>query len=78
MKKPYSIRGEISNLKKQIDRTDDRMDELAAWFWKNGGSCCPDCGVPEYSLLSEKQDRRYQRIKYLENKLIRDTQNERS
>lgn len=57
------------HLVKQIQRTEDTMQRMARDFWSRGGICCPGCGVPGYSELSNKQDRRRARLGQIDKKL---------
>ena len=76
-KEPKSgLKTELANLRKRISATEDYMGRLSNDFWANGGVCCPSCGVPGYSELSLKQERREERIKQILAKLARDTKQE--
>ena len=60
---------ELANLQKQIIRTDRHLEEMSDEFWRSGGVCCPSCGMPGYSELMWKQERRELRVKQIEKKL---------
>lgn len=66
------LKRELEGLKRNIARTDANMGELASDFWANGGVCCPSCGVPGYSELELKQERRERRVEEIIAKLKRD------
>ncbi|AJX61008.1 hypothetical protein AQ938_06660 [Burkholderia pseudomallei] len=66
------LKQELDGLKRNIDRTDELMSQLASEFWMSGGVCCPGCGVPGYSELELKQERRERRVKEIVAKLKRD------
>lgn len=66
---PSPLKVELANLKKNYDRDDDYLADTAANFWRNGGVCCPSCGVPGYSALVEKQERRLKRMEGIKKKL---------
>ncbi|PRF55377.1 hypothetical protein [Burkholderia multivorans] len=72
MKRSSGLKKELEGLKRNIDKTDELMSQLASEFWMNGGVCCPGCGVPGYSELELKQERREQRMKEIVAKLRRD------
>ncbi|VBQ81368.1 hypothetical protein [Burkholderia pseudomallei] len=66
------LKRELEGLKRNIDRTDELMSQLESEFWAGGGVCCPGCGVPGYSELQLKQERREHREKQIVAKLKRD------
>lgn len=68
------LKQELENLYKQINRTEDRLHDMARKEWN--GICCPSCGVPGYSDLVEKNDRRRERIEQIKLKLSQDTSDE--
>jgi len=63
---------ELKNLRRSYAADDERMLEMSDNFWRNGGVCCPGCGVPGYNDLRDKQYRRLRRIEGIEKKLERD------
>ena len=66
-----NLQTELENLYRNVARTDDQMAEMAEACWRAGGICCPSCGMPGYSDLIERQDRRWARIRIVEAKLVR-------
>ena len=64
-----SLKAELANLELNLATTYTFMSELAEEFWDNGGVCCPSCGVPGYSELLLKQERREARIAQIKKKL---------
>lgn len=64
---------ELAGLTINIAETDAKLARLAKEFWANGGVCCPSCGVPGYSDLQLKQERRRERVKQVIAKLDRDS-----
>jgi 50S ribosomal subunit-associated GTPase HflX len=60
---------ELANLQRNLDLTEAYMGEVAEEFWRNGGVCCPSCGVPGYSELVNKQIRRMDRVVQIKKKL---------
>jgi hypothetical protein len=66
------LQQELVNLNRSIDSTDVNLSYLASKFWRDGGICCPDCGVPGFSDLVAKQERRHKRVAEIEAKLARD------
>ena len=67
--RPSPLKIELQNLYLKVAQTDQHLFELERGFWKNGGICCPGCGVPGYRDLCEKQERRLLRISGIEAKL---------
>lgn len=67
-----TLRAELDGLLKNIRRTDDLMAQQADEFWANDGVCCPSCGVPGYSDLQLKQERREKRVAEVRAKIARD------
>jgi hypothetical protein len=65
-----SLKEEMAGLYRNIERTNKTLDVMAADFWREGGICCPSCGVRGYSDLLDKNERRWERIKQIETKLI--------
>ena len=65
------LKKELECLLANISRTEDYMGELADEFWSNGGICCPSCGVRGYSELELKQERRYQRVNEIKQKIAK-------
>lgn len=63
------LKFELRNLERNILETDARMQEVEREFWANGGVCCPGCGVPGWHELTEKQERRRERVKQIHTKL---------
>lgn len=63
------LKEELSNLTRNIYETDVYLGTLASKFWREGGVCCPTCGVEGYGELELKQERRWKRKKELENSL---------
>ncbi len=67
------LKQEITNLRINIARDQERLDNAEMNFWENGGICCPFCGVPGYSELASLQDRRQLRIDQLLVKIEKDS-----
>jgi hypothetical protein len=67
--RPSPLKIELANLRKRYAADEERLAILADDFWRNGGICCPGCGVPGYTDLQEKQERRLLRISGIEQKL---------
>lgn len=67
------LRKEISRLNHVIERTEQEMINLEEDFWQNGGICCPGCGVPGFSEMEEKQERRKKQLRYLIKKYEKDS-----
>jgi hypothetical protein len=65
---PTLMERDIVRLERKIAREEDRMSEISDDFFKNGGVCCPSCGVPGYSDLQYKQERRERWLKILKAK----------
>ena len=65
------LKEELANLNKNIIETDNYLGALAHEFWRNGGICCPTCGVEGYGELELKQERRWKRIEEVEAKLAK-------
>ena len=65
------LKTELDNLCKQYLRTEDRLQYMVNNLWS--GICCPSCGVPGYSDLEDKQERRLVRMKQLRVKLFKDS-----
>lgn len=65
------LKVELRNLRRNYHLTEDHLRKVSSEFWANGGVCCPNCGVPGYSALQDKQERREARIKQIEAKLAR-------
>ena len=63
------LRRELRNLKTKVQQEDFRLSQLEMEFWEMGGVCCPSCGIPGFSEARDAQERRLQRIHYLEKKL---------
>ena len=72
MKTPSPLKFEVSALVAKIERVDNEMGDIENDFFADGGICCPSCGVPGYSEMSLKQERRVKRLKQLRDKLARD------
>ncbi|MNI77787.1 hypothetical protein D3C87_324660 [compost metagenome] len=64
-----NLKTELENLYKNIYITERYLGELSDTFWKNGGICCPCCGVEGYSELELKQERREKRVLEIKAKL---------
>lgn len=60
---------ELFNLEKKIKREEYELNELESEFWRDGGTCCPSCGIPGFSYRTEKQEARRSRVEYLNRKL---------
>ncbi len=52
---------EHRDLARALWETEKLLARKSRDFWENGGICCPDCGVPGYSELVRKQERRWRR-----------------
>lgn len=68
-KKLSPLKTELQNLERRFADTEYYMQELEREFWSNGGICCPSCGVPGFSDIEQKQERRMDRIEYLKAKI---------
>ncbi len=68
------IKREIADLEKKIQAEDTRMQQVETRFWKEGGLCCPGCGVKGWHKWVEAQKRRQKRLEQLKAKLERDSQ----
>jgi hypothetical protein len=64
---------EITNLERKMLKVELHMDRLEDQFWRDGGGCCPGCGMPGYSDLQSAQDRRERWMKILQAKLAKIT-----
>jgi hypothetical protein len=64
------LRREIAAIERKMHKVELQMDKLEAQFWKNGGVCCPTCGLPGYSDLEWAQERREAWLKILRAKLV--------
>lgn len=72
-KKPQSgLKLELVNLRKRYSETEDYLSRLSNEFWRADGVCCPSCGVPGYSELLLKQERREKRIAEIMQRLKRE------
>lgn len=60
---------ELANLRKRFAENEVRLQRASDDFWRNGGICCPGCGVPGFLDLQFKQERRLLRIDGLKRKL---------
>jgi hypothetical protein len=69
------LKVEQRNLERALAQTYVHMDGLERTFWSSGGICCPSCGVPGFSVLVDKQERRLVRLKQIRDKLKRDSVN---
>lgn len=66
---------ELEGIQYNLNRTDDRMYDIASEWRDNGGICCPYCYSAEYRLLAEKQERREKRKTEIIIKLNKDNSN---
>lgn len=64
------LKKEIEDLKQKIQLMDRKMGDIETAFWRNGGSCCPGCGVPGWYDMIEDQRNRELRLKQLESRLV--------
>ncbi len=64
------IKSEIEHLRISRTADDQRLGSAERNFWKAGGVCCPGCGVPGFSKLVNKQERRMSRHADLAFKLL--------
>jgi hypothetical protein len=67
------IKREIADLENKIRAEAARMQQVEARFWKEGGMCCPGCGVKGWYDWVEAQERRQKRLEQLKAKLERDS-----
>ncbi len=67
------LRFEARALKVKIARVDDEISAISQRFWASGGVCCPSCGVPGFSEMVCKQERREKRLDNLYRKLAKDS-----
>jgi hypothetical protein len=49
---------DIERIERKIRKEEDRMAEMSDLFFRDGGVCCPFCGMPGYSELALAQERR--------------------
>lgn len=67
--KTSPLKEELYFLEKNYLRTSKHLEELDNTFWRNGGICCPSCGVSGYPYLLDKQERRFKRMAEIRRKL---------
>ncbi len=72
-RRPHGIRGEIHDLERKIPKIDAELEEIEDRFWREGGTCCPGCGVPGFTEKQNAQERRRLRLAQIRAKLARDT-----
>lgn len=53
-----NLTSEIQLLERKIYLEENRMDLISEKFFREGGVCCPGCGVPGFTRLKLAQDRR--------------------
>ena len=63
------LKNELKNLEKNLRETDDHMEEVERDFWEQGGICCSRCGIRGWVELEDKQSRRRDRVKQIQNRL---------
>jgi hypothetical protein len=63
------LKTELENLKKRFAEDEVRLQKVSDDFWRNGGICCPGCGVRGFLDLQFKQERRLLRMDGIKKKL---------
>jgi hypothetical protein len=48
--KPSPLRIELKNLERNLASTEEHLSEVSEEFWRDGGVCCPCCGVPGHCM----------------------------
>jgi len=69
--RPKGLKREIQDLQRKIPATDLWLEEVEQRFWREGGICCPGCGVQGFSDAQDAQKRRRLRLAQLQAQLER-------
>jgi len=66
------LRKEVQRLQQQIAHDEQTLSELNREFWRRGGGCCPNCSMPGFSDLANRQEARQRRLHQLELRMAAD------